>query len=189
MDAAVAQEQKRKEAVERFVMPQVGLLYRAALRLTGNSADAEDLVQETLLRAFRGIDRFDGSYPRAWLMTILRNTHINRSRARKPEVLMSGEEMVSITDAAVPQDGGATQQAVLEGAFESEVAEAFRALPEKFRSVVESVDIDGLSYAEAAVSLSVPVGTVMSRLHRGRGKMKEHLASRGITGGRGRDER
>lgn len=181
MDGTARLEQGRKEAVERLVVPQIGLLYRAALRLSGNRVDAEDLVQDTLLRAYRGIDKFDGRYPRAWLLTILRNTFINRGRARKPEVLMPGNEMASVTDAAPSGGPGPTEQTVLDRAFESEVAAAFQSLPEKFRSVVELVDIDGLSYAEAAAMLSVPVGTVMSRLHRGRAKMKEHLASQGIN--------
>lgn len=183
MDRAVNLDEKRKIAVERYVIPQIGLLYRMALRLSGNSADAEDLVQETLYRAYRGIDGFDGRYPRAWLLTILRNAHINRGRSRKPETLMPGDEILSVSDAAAGGGEGPIEQAVIDRAFESEVAQAFKSLSEKFRSVVELVDIDGLSYAEAAALLSVPVGTVMSRLHRGRGKMKEHLARQGISPG------
>lgn len=181
MDRTAGPEQGRADAVQRLVVPQIGLLYRVALRLTGNKADAEDLVQDTLLRAYRGIDGFDGRYPRAWLLTILRNTFINRGRARKPEVLMAADDMVSVSDAASDKDHGPTEQAVLDRAFESDVAEAFKSLPERFRSVVELVDIDGLSYAEAAALLSVPVGTVMSRLHRGRAKMKERLAAQRKT--------
>lgn len=181
MDRAAELERARVEAVDRYVVPQIGLLYRVALRLSSNSADAEDLVQETLLRAYRGIDGFDGRYPRAWLLKILRNSFINRGRARKPEVLMAGNDMASVTDAAPNQDQGPTEQAVIDRAFDSEVAKAFQALPEKFKSVVELVDIDGLGYAEAAALLSIPAGTVMSRLHRGRAKMKEQLAAEGIT--------
>jgi len=78
-------------AFERYVLPETELLLRVANSLTRNRADAEDLVQDTLLRAFRAIDRFDGRYPRAWLLTILRNTHINRNRRRRPELLRDPE--------------------------------------------------------------------------------------------------
>jgi len=178
-----ASKNRRREAVERFVVPEIGLLYRVALGLTRTQADAEDLVQDTLLRAFRGIDGFDGKYPRAWLLKILRNTHINRARKRKPELLLPGDEMVSVTDAADNSTEDSTQLAALNNAFGVEVASAFKALPDKFRSVVELVDVDGLSYQDAAAFLSIPAGTVMSRLHRGRARLRKVLASQGITPG------
>ncbi|MGI8425802.1 MAG: RNA polymerase sigma factor [Actinomycetota bacterium] len=174
---------RRREAVERFVVPEIGLLYRVAFGLTRNQADAEDLVQDTLLRAFRGIDGFDGKYPRAWLLKILRNTHINRARKRKPELLLPGDEMVSVTDASGNASEDSTQLAALNNAFGAEVASAFKALPDKFRSVVELVDVDGLSYQDAAAFLSIPQGTVMSRLHRGRARLRKVLASQGIAPG------
>ena len=82
---------KQHSAFDEHVVPQIEVLYRVALAMTGQPADAEDLVQDTLVRAFRAIDGFDGAHPRAWLLTILRNTHINRGRRRRPVLFNDGE--------------------------------------------------------------------------------------------------
>lgn len=165
----------------RYVLPEIDVLGRVAVSLTRNRADAEDLVQETLIKAHRAIDRFDGRHPRAWLLTILRNTHLNSVRKRRPELLRDPDAADRLASVG-PADGGATaEDAVVDHAFDDEVAVAFRALPERFRSVVELVDLGGLSYQEAADALGVPIGTVMSRLHRGRGRIRERLAAEGLA--------
>ncbi len=174
----------RHEAFAAYVLPEVEVLLRVARSLTRNPADAEDLVQDTLLRAYRAIDRFDGRHPRAWLLTILRNAHANRARQRRPEVLSDEEAR-----RAVAPPGDEPEAVVLAGTFDAAVEQAFGALPERFRRVVELVDLGGLTYQEAAVTLDVAVGTVMSRLHRGRRRIRAALEEAGLgpAGGRERD--
>ena len=168
------------EAFERHVLPEVDLLYRVALSTTRHPSDAEDLVQDTLLRAYRAIDRFDGRYPRAWLLTILRNAQINRVRRRRPELLRDPDKtMAELAD----HDGGdASPEALVVGEmFDAVTEQALRGLPDRFRSVVELVDVNGLAYQEAADALGIPVGTVMSRLHRARRRIRTHLAAAGLA--------
>lgn len=168
----VARTETNEEAFERHVLPEIEVLLRVAQSLTRNHADAEDLVQDTLIRAYRGIGGFDGRHPRAWLLTILRNTHINRNRRRRPELLRD-------QDATFERLAGdaSTDRADLfvENTIDGEILAALGELSDDFRRVVELVDIDGLSYPEAAEVLGVPVGTVMSRLHRARRRIRDRL--------------
>ena len=163
---------------EQYVLPELDLLYRTARSLTRSDADAQDLVQETLLRAYRAIDRFDGRYPRAWLLTIMRNANINRARKRQPDLLadpdLTFERSTQAADTAGPED------LVVGATFDATVEAAYNALPDKFREVVELVDLNGLSYQEAADVLAIPVGTVMSRLHRARKRIRDHIAEVGL---------
>ena len=156
---------------ERYVLPEIEVLLRVANSLTRNHAEAEDLVQDTLLRAYRAIDGFDGRYPRAWLLTILRNTHISRNRRRRPELLRDPDAADRMVSAASDEraDAGIDNQ------IDAEILSALASLDKLFRQVVELVDIDGLSYAEAAEVLDVPIGTVMSRLHRARSRIRGRL--------------
>lgn len=153
-------------------------MYRTAWSLTRNKADADDLVQDTMLRAFRAIERFDGRYPRAWLLTIMRNANLNRARKKKPDLLddpdFTFERSVEFADHDGPENR------VIDPMFDAVIDEAFAKLPDKFRSVVELVDINGLPYQEAADLLGIPVGTVMSRLHRGRKRIREHIGATGL---------
>ncbi len=167
-------------AFEEHVVPHVAVLYRVALSLTGQPADAEDLVQDTLIRAFRAIERFDGAYPRAWLLTILRNTHVNRNRRRRPVLLREGEGADTVMDRLGPS-APASEDVVISNEFEAVVADALAALPDKYRAVIALVDIDGLSYAEAAQALGVPRGTIMSRLHRARARIRIRLEIAGTV--------
>jgi RNA polymerase sigma-70 factor (ECF subfamily) len=178
---AASSAEHRQEAFARYVLPEVDALLRVALSLAHRPADAEDLVQDTLLRAFRGIDGFDGAHPRAWLLTIMRNAQINRTRRRRPE-LLDDEDAAYERLAATEGEGAATPEEVVVGeTFDSVVADALGALPDRFRHVVTLVDVDGLSYAEAAGVLGVPVGTVMSRLHRARARMRQRLVAAGLA--------
>lgn len=167
----------------RFVLPEIDVMYRVAMSLTRNHSDAEDLVQDTMLRAFRAIERFDGRHPRAWLLTILRNAQINRVRRKRPELLRDPDATME----RLAQDGDRTvEELVIDLGFDAEVEEAFSELPDIFREVVELVDIRGLSYQEAADNIGIPVGTVMSRLHRARKRIRTHLDESGFTARRAR---
>jgi RNA polymerase sigma-70 factor (ECF subfamily) len=171
-----------EDAFARYVLAEVEVLLRVARTLTVRPADAEDLVQDTLLRAYQGIATFDGAHPRAWLLTILRNTHINRNRRRRPELLDDQDAAFDRLAATEPTTGGETPEGLVVGAtFDAVVSDALNALPERFRRAVTLVDIEGLSYAEAAEVLGVPVGTVMSQLHRARARMRHRLVAAGLA--------
>jgi RNA polymerase sigma-70 factor (ECF subfamily) len=167
---------QRRAAYAEYVLPEVDVLLRVALSMTAQPADAEDLVQDTLLRAWRSVDTFDGQHPRAWLLTILRHTEINRHRRRRPELLDD-------PDVTLERTGGDTEQhpsaedLVVGRTFDAVVDAALRALPDKFRDVVVLVDVNGLTYSEAAGVLGVPEGTVMSRLHRARKRIRDRLTA------------
>ncbi len=168
------------ERFATFVMPEIEVLLRVARTLTPNHADAEDLVQDTLIRAYRAIERFDGAHPRAWLLTILRNTQINRTRRRRPELLDDPDHTMAMV-ADTGADAQSAESIVIGGTFEAVVEEAFHDLPDDFRRCIELVDIDGLTYAEAAQFMGIPVGTVMSRIHRARRRMRDTLADAGLA--------
>ena len=174
---------EREALFAEHVLPHLPVLYRVALSLAGQPADAEDLVQETLIRVYRAVDRFDGAHPRAWLLTILRHTHLNRVRVRTPDLLRDGEDaaaerMLWSAGTAHPS----AEDVVVGELFEHVVAQAMAGLPDKHRLVVTLVDVDGLTYAEAAQVLGVPRGTVMSRLHRARARIRGRLVAAGLVG-------
>lgn len=177
----IEKEKCREDAFTQYVLPEVEVLARVAFSITRNGADAEELVQETLLCAFRAIERFDGAYPRAWLLTIMRNTEAKRHRRRRPHLLRGGDEAGrrETVDPRRPLD--TPEHIVVGREFEAVVAASLAALPDQHRQVVELVDIDGLSYAEAAEVIGVPVGTVMSRLHRARARIRQRLTAAGLA--------
>jgi RNA polymerase sigma-70 factor (ECF subfamily) len=168
-------------AFERHVLPEVEVMLRVARSLTRNQADAEDLVQDSLVRAYKAIDRFDGRYPRAWLLTIVRNTHINRNRRRRPELLRDPDTQLERLAQSPTSDERDRPDRFVDAEVDAEVEAALRGLPSTFGEVIALVDVDGLSYAEAAAALGIPVGTVMSRLHRGRKKIRERLRRAGVA--------
>lgn len=163
------------ELFDRYVAPEIGTLLRVARTMTGSKTDAEDLVQETMLRAFRSIRGFDGRHPRAWLLTIMRNANINR--ARRTRVVDSLDEPGSLLEAT------SSDPAILaeRSEFDHAVWRAAAQLPPVLRDTVVLVDFDGLTYAEAAAALGAPIGTVMSRLHRGRRRIKNYLIEHGLA--------
>ncbi len=180
-------EPSSDEAFQQYVVPELDVLFRVAMSITRNRADAEDVVQDTLLRAYRAIDRFDGRHPRAWLLTILRNAQINRVRRKRPELLRDPDTtMERLADTS--NDGRGVEDEVVDSTFDAAVEAAYDRLPEKFRRVIELVDLGGLSYQESADILGVPVGTIMSRLHRARGRMRSDIEAAGITGVHGRSD-
>lgn len=167
----------QQEAFDRYVVPEIEVLYRVARSITRNPTDAEDLVQDTMLRAYKAILRFDGRHPRAWLLTIMRNAQINRVRRKRPELLHDPD--TAMERLADEDSGDVGPEGVVDATFDAAVENAVTALPDKFRAVVELVDIQGLSYQEAADALGVPTGTVMSRLHRARTRIRKHLEQSG----------
>jgi RNA polymerase sigma-70 factor (ECF subfamily) len=156
-------------------------LYRTALRLTHVPADAEDLVQETYLKAFRAADRFQaGTNLRAWLFTILHNTARNRARDRARDTVRADSEAVERAEdsAGAWSRGGSTdtpETILLRETLTPDLQAAIEALPEAFRQAVWLRDVEEFSYAEIAEMLSIPVGTVMSRISRGRRLLFERL--------------
>ncbi len=173
-------------------MPFAPQLYSAGLRMTRNPADAEDLVQETLLRGFRSYDSFaEGTNLRAWLFRILTNAYINRYRAkqRRPQETELGEvEDLYLYRRLGNLDTVFSNRSAEDQLFEmftdDEVKAALEELPENFRLPVLLADVEGFAYKEIAEILDVPMGTVMSRLHRGRKRMHralyEYAMERGI---------
>jgi len=168
-------------AFERYVLPEVEVMLRVARSLTRHQADAEDLVQDTLIRAYKAIDRFDGRHPRAWLLTILRNTHINRNRRRRPELMHDPDVQMERAEQSPAADEAARPDRFVDLEFDVEVESALQSLSSTFAEVIDLVDVNGLTYAEAAEVIGVPVGTVMSRLHRGRKKIREQLRQSGVA--------
>lgn len=160
---------------ERYVVPELEVLMRVAMSLVNQVADAEDLVQDTLLRAYRSVDRFDGRHARAWLLTIMRNANKNRTRRKRPRLLDDSEYVDT-----VPAADSANPEQAVDDRFDSCVEKAMSALTQNFQEVLMLVDIDGLSYSEAATVLGVPTGTVMSRLHRARKTIRNRLAATGL---------
>jgi RNA polymerase sigma-70 factor, ECF subfamily len=160
-------------------------LYSAALRMTHNAADAEDLVQETYLRAYRGFGSFtEGTNLRAWLYRILTNTYINsyRSRQRRPDE----RQLDDVEDLYLYRRIGAVEEAMAARSAEDELMDLFTddqvkaaldSLPDQFRMAVYLADVEGFSYKEIADILDIPVGTVMSRLFRGRRLLEKALFS------------
>ncbi|MFP3986563.1 sigma-70 family RNA polymerase sigma factor [Streptomyces sp. E11-3] len=173
----------RGQAFATYVLPEVEVLLRVAMTLTPQPADAEDLVQETLLRAYRAVDRFDGRHPRAWLLTIMRRAEVNRHRRRRPHLLDDPDR--DLERLGPTSTEGSPEAVVVGEAFDEVVDEALAALPDKHRKVVQLVDIDGLSYAETARLLDIPEGTVMSRLHRARKRIRARLTAAGLAPKRG----
>ncbi|MEO8258105.1 MAG: sigma-70 family RNA polymerase sigma factor [Acidobacteriota bacterium] len=158
-------------------------LYRTALRLTRVPADAEDLVQETYLKAFRAVDRFEpGTNLKAWLFTILHNTARNRARDRHREAVTFDSETVDRA-ADAPADVGAArfvdtpETLLLRETLDPDLKRAIEALPEAFRQAVWLRDVEEFSYAEIASMLAIPAGTVMSRISRGRRMLFDQLSA------------
>lgn len=169
-----------RERFEREVMPVLPNLFAAALRMTRNRSDAEDLLQETYLRAFRGFGGFEeGSNLRAWLYRIMTNAYINLYRKRQ-------REPITVSDEDVPDwylyekigpDGAepSAEAVVLDSLPDEDVQRALEELPEAFRMAVLLADVQGFAYKEIAEILDIPIGTVMSRLHRGRKALQKRL--------------
>jgi len=166
-----------RTAFETEVLASIDSLYRTALRLTGVPADAEDLVQETMLKAFRAADSFEpGTNLRAWLFTILHNTARNRVRDRiRDHVDVDSETVERAGDQLVQGTAETPESLLLRETLTPELQAAIDELPDAFRQAVWLRDVEEFSYAEIAEMLGVPVGTVMSRISRGRRMLFDRL--------------
>jgi RNA polymerase sigma-70 factor, ECF subfamily len=177
--------------LEQEALAQIDALYRTALRMTRSPADAEDLVQETYLRAFRSLHQFsEGTNLRAWLFRILTNTYINdyRKRQRRPTntSLDDIEEFYlydHLVDSGVQPGEERPEDVVVERLTTDDVSKAIDALPEEFRQVVVLADVEGFAYREIADIAGIPVGTVMSRLFRARRRLRRQLHELAVESG------
>jgi RNA polymerase sigma-70 factor (ECF subfamily) len=175
--------QVRSAGFEREALTWIDSLYRTALRLSRDRSDAEDLVQETYLKAFRAADRFEpGTNLRAWLFTILHNTARNRFRDRaRDTVSVDSPAVEQAADVAAPGSSGETdtpETLLLRATLAPDLQAAIDALPNQFREAVWLRDVEEFTYAEIAGMVGVPLGTVMSRISRGRHLLFERLRGR-----------
>jgi RNA polymerase sigma-70 factor, ECF subfamily len=173
-----------REAFDQEILPHLDLLYRVALRYTREPARAEDLVQDTLLKAFRAWDKFQpGTSARAWLLAIMRNTFINLYRREKREPISLDLDALDIQAAGGEAEANDPEGAFFDQIVDERILRSLDALPPDFREVLVLSDVEGLAYSEIAHSLDVPVGTVKSRLSRARKLMQSDLYSHAVEMG------
>jgi RNA polymerase sigma-70 factor (ECF subfamily) len=172
--SSVQNIEKKKREFEEIALQYMDLLYSAALRMTRDGSDAQDLVQDAYLRAYRFFDRFEkGTNFKAWLFKILKNIYINkyRKKARTPQMVDVSDTNISgdLADTVTPEDE------IFDTLLDDDITNAMDSLPEEFRLAIILSDLEGFSYKETAEILDCPIGTVMSRLHRGRRLLRKSL--------------
>jgi len=167
--------------VQREALGWIDGLYGAALRLTRNPADAEDLVQDTYLKAFKSSNSFKpGTNLRAWLFTILHNHFLNDRRRARTSPVEVDSDVADKATAVVPADSETAEEALIRRVTDTEVRAALETLPESFREAVWLRDAEGFSYVEIGEMLKVPIGTVMSRISRGRRLLAARLSNNAV---------
>lgn len=187
--AVQVQKTAKQVEFEREALPHMNLLYNYGLRMTGNPADADDLVQETYLKAFRFWDKYEkGTNIKAWLFRIMKNSYINRYRKESKEPDTVDYDEVKNFYNTIKHESANTndlEERIYGNLLADEVAKGLESLPDDFRTVVILCDIEGLTYEEIAEFVEIPIGTVRSRLHRGRkmlrGKLFDYARKRGYV--------
>ncbi|WP_234399401.1 sigma-70 family RNA polymerase sigma factor [Psychromicrobium lacuslunae] len=190
VDLAAESIEERRARFERDAMQYVDQLYSAAMRMARNPADAEDLVQEAYTKAFSAFHQYrPGTNLKAWLYRILTNTYINLYRKRQREPLPSGSDQVEDWQLARAESHTSSglrsaESEALDHLPDSDVKNALQSIPEEFRLAVYFADVEGYAYKEISDIMNTPIGTVMSRLHRGRKMLRdllsEYAAERGF---------
>ncbi len=179
MHSFTGDEQKKQKDFSKEILPHLDAIYNYALKFAANSDDAEDLVQDTMVKAYRFFDSYEmGTNARGWLFRILKNSYINqyRKESRQPQKVDYDEIEPFYESIRSVQSGTTDMESQLYSQMmDDDMTAALGKLPEDFRTVVLLCDVEGFSYEEIANMMDVPIGTIRSRLHRGRNLLKEEL--------------